>query len=141
MLKEKLNGYHKLSGVDNDGVFVRFTLDGITYEYETKKDSCDNTYMEGPRVVNNEVKNKFLECVVKCKYSEDLNSEHFCGIEMIDDVSKKEVLTIGTDHSYEYHPVAWFEFYPENLAGNQVKDLKKDPIKRKTYKTGHNRQR
>lgn len=135
------NGYYKLSGVDFDGEFVRVVLDGIVYEF--KEDPTDDyrSYMSDPIIVEKKVKNTFPEVVVKLVVNEKAGRDYFDGIELFDDVTKKEVLTVGTDFSEEYYPIAFTEWYPENLAINQKKELKKDAIKRKPYKTGHNRQK
>lgn len=135
------NGYYKLSGVDFDGEFVRVVLDGIVYEF--KEDPTDDyrSYMSDPIIVEKEIKNTFPEVVVKLVVNEKTGRDYFDGIELFDDVTRKEVLTVGTDFSEEYYPIALTEWHPENLAINQKKELKKDPIKRKAYKTGHNRKK
>ena len=130
----KFSGYHKLSGVDIKKNKVLFILDGITFISERTVDR-EGSYMGFPEETDEVCTNTFEECLVKVRANHgDLN-----GVEMFDDTTKLEVLTVGTE--FFGAPDALVEFYPQNMSINQGKEMKKNAIKRKSYKTGHNRQR
>jgi hypothetical protein len=135
----KLLSYHKLSGVDIEGKVLRFIFDGKVLEYTMVKDEKGNTSMKGPEYSDTKVKNTFEEVTVKVREYYDANK--FIGLEMFDDNTKLEVLTVGTSYDTRSQPSAVLEWYPQNLSINFDKELKKDPLKRKPYKTGHNRKK
>ena len=106
----KFSGYHKLSG------------DGTTFISEKTIDR-EGSYMSFPEKTDEECINKFEECIVKVR----ANHGDLDGVEMFDDTTKLEVLTVATE--FFGAPDALVEFYPQNMSINQGKELKKNAIK------------
>jgi hypothetical protein len=130
-----LKGKHFLSGVDfdshkweddynEDSNTMLFILDGITYEAIEDPDDGYRSSIGSLTITNKKVKNTFPKHEVLCemKNEEYVNDVNYADddelIEMVDVITGKVVLEVGTDISEEYYPSCVMRWYPENLAIN-----------------------
>jgi hypothetical protein len=118
---EDLVGEHVLDGVDYSvegfglANALRFRLDGVVYvaiedEQDGYRSMLDRIIVEADAVV----KNTFPATrVLACLSADD-------GLlDLLDVVTQKVVLQVGTDHSEDYYPRFVASFMPEHLAVNQ----------------------
>lgn len=135
-----LKGKHFLSGVDfdshkweddynEDSNTMLFILDGITYEAIEDPDDGYRSTLGSLTITNKKVKNIFPKhevlCVTKNKEYADY-ADYADGdgelIEMVDVITGKVVLEVGTDICEEYYPSCVMRWCPENLAINSKKE-------------------
>ena len=122
---EDLVGEHLLDGCD-DGVegygsatAIRFRLDGVAYvaienESDGYRSMLDKVIVQDGYVV----KNTFPGHRVfgRLRLTSDDSPEM---LELVDLVTSKVVIAVGTDYSYDYYPCFVGSFAPENMAVNQ----------------------
>jgi len=126
---EELIGRHILTGVDMDAEDIkeeygdryescnvcRFTLDSVTYAAIEDPDDGYRSSMRELVVSPSPTKNEFPPCAVlaclRNKRNEDI-------LDLIDEVTGKVVLSVGTDNTDDYYPCFVSEYTPENMACN-----------------------
>lgn len=94
--------------------YIAFRLDGVTYRaYENE---CDGyrSYCEDLEIVEDIPKTKLPDIEVLCVYDDGFNDV----IHLLDVVTGKTVLSVGTNDYDDYYPYCVMEYYPENLACN-----------------------
>lgn len=127
-LKDLL-GEHILTGVDTlqverDGwrnpdicEAVRFTIDGVHLLAVEDPEDGYRSYMRGLEISLEPPINTFPPCYVTGREVPDGYYENDI-IELVDNVTKRVVLRIGTEDVNDYYPVCIFEYSPENMAIN-----------------------
>jgi hypothetical protein len=136
---QNLVGTHVLTGVDfyvepacehsvYDYNVCRFELDGNVYVIE--EDPCDDWRSHATDLVISELpcKNKFpphevMCCMRKCELDNDNDNDDV--LEVIDIITGKVVLEIGTGAYDDWYPYFLANFSPENLAINSEGDFSK----------------
>lgn len=115
---ESLVGKHKLSGVDfgqqGEATTIVFILDGKTYMAVEDSDDGYRSSLGTFEVTDTVVKNTFEPQEVTCTYDGGSNDT----LEIIDAITGKIVLRVGTDNSDDYYPSFVDEFSPQNMAIN-----------------------
>jgi hypothetical protein len=126
-----LVGEHFLSGVDtarekinNHPGFpkhrdvVRFVIDNKTYKVIEDADDDYRSYYDEIEVADEKITNNFPPQKVICKIKDAKN----CYImQLVDAITNKTVLEVGTDYEDGWYPYCVFDWYPENLAINARK--------------------
>ena len=138
-LKE-LEGRHKLSGVDympstreeqycSFGNDIIFCLDGKNYIITEDENDGYRSYMTELETTDKQIRNKFSNQEVECKYVEEYIDEYgigsTCEILEIYSLDGKLIMRAGTDTSDGYYPYTVFEFKPENMDINKGVNIKK----------------
>ena len=127
MKLKSLVGKHILSGIEygvknvNDHWntacnYIRFCLDGVTYDAIEDLDDGYRSYLKELEVVKDMPKIKLPDCPVICEMLDDDNAEVLI---IRDAICKKKVISIGTDYSDDWYPCCVFNYNPENLWCNQ----------------------
>lgn len=126
---ENLVGKHTLTGVDcsteptgdlyyDSASVINFVLDGITYSAIEDPSDGYRSMLKELKVSDFKVTNVFAPVEVTCV----MRSGGFCDIlDVIDVVSGKVVLSVGTDNYDDYYPSFVYEWTPENLCLNLPK--------------------
>lgn len=113
-----------------DADAIRFRLDGVTYTaVEDPSDgyrSCMGSLFVSP---TEKMRNVFTPIRVLGKKKEDGRYQKNDTLQLIDVVTGKVVLEVGTDNTDDYYPYFVADFSPENMATNSVLPSHKDPIK------------
>lgn len=125
----ELVGMHQLTGVDLDNASIKtwgdnfencqvinFVLDGQTYTATEDPEDGYRSCMREIVASDHEVKNKF-SCEVLGKMREDKYEKNDV-LELIDAITGKVVLSVGTGNTDDYYPYWVAEFTPENMASN-----------------------
>lgn len=124
---KSLVGKHVLSGIER-GVknvndywnteceYIRFCLDGVTYDAVEDPDDGYRSWLRELEVVKDVPKIKLPDCPVICEMSDKYETDILI---IRDAISKKRVLSIGTDYRDDWYPVCVFNYNPENLWCNQ----------------------
>lgn len=121
-----LVGRHRLSGIEygkkrltrrwgGDAQYIRFCLDGTVYEATEDPDDGYRSYLSELETVDKAPKIKLPDCPVICKLEDKPNTDVLV---MLDAVSKRKVLSIGTDYTEDWYPCCVFCYNPENLWCN-----------------------
>ncbi len=126
-----LVGLHSLSSVDitiekvkqygetyEDAEAIRFVLDGITYKAIENPDDGYRSYCNELEVCNEIVSNTFAPHKVMAKMKEDGSYQKNDTLQLIDVITGKVVLEVGTDNTDDYYPYCVMQWNPENLAAN-----------------------
>lgn len=131
---DSLVGEHVLDGVDTfsesikqygnqfeDCSIIRFRLDGIIYT-ATEDPSDGYRSSLGTLFVSasEPMKNVFPAIRVLARKKKN---DRYCvndTLELVDLVTDKVVLEVGTDHTDDYYPSFVGAFWPENMATNQT---------------------
>ena len=129
---EQLCGEHVLDAVDmsNEQVktwgdnfesaqVMRFRLDGKVYTAVEDPDDGYRSSMDKLFMSDDPIKNAFAECRVVGKKKSDDEYGKNDTLELIDCVTGKTVLEVGTDNSDDYYPSFVASFHPENMASNR----------------------
>lgn len=122
-----LVGNHVLSGIErgvktvndfwhNECEYIRFCLDGVTYEAVEDPDDGYRSYLKELEVVKDMPKIKLPDCPVICEMSDEDETDILI---ILDAISKRRVLSIGTDYTEACYPFCVFNYNPENLWCNQ----------------------
>ena len=135
MKLEDLVGRHILTGVDlavaageprwegdrpDDCETVTFVLDGVTYRVREDPDDGYRSSMRDIAIVTDPVANVFAPVAVLWRMGESREYEDGCdALELLDEVTGKAVLSVGTRNTDDYYPFFVGEFTPENMAINQ----------------------
>lgn len=128
---EDLCGNHTLDGCDYaHGVIsdeganaIRFRLDGVVYT--ATEDPCDDyrscldKIYVGPK---DEISNVFPPIKVTARMQDTQGSDGKDVLELIDIVTRKVVLEVGTDNTEDYYPSFVAAFHPENMITNNKID-------------------
>lgn len=132
---DSLIGEHVLDGVDTyvekikqydwrddltDASAIRFRLDGVIYIATENPDDGYRSTMERLIVQpGTEMTNTFPPVQVLAK--KKANDTHSVNdtLELIDVVTGKVVMEVGTDNTDDYYPYFVSNFSPENMATNQ----------------------
>ena len=130
---ESLVGQHTLTGVDfetqtfNNGYrdeycqVVNFVLDGETYTASEDPDDGYRSCMREIKKSNNVVKNMFASCnVIGTMRVPDYGTSEI--IDLTDSITRKVVLSVGTENTDDYYPMWVADFTPENMAVNVIVD-------------------
>jgi hypothetical protein len=128
-----LVGEHALDGVDMDTAqvkrwygdameaanVIRFRLDGKVYMAVEDPDDGYRSTMKKLILCDEPIKNAFQPCRVLARLNDKGDYHANDTLELIDVVTGKVVLRVGTDNSDDYYP--WFvaEWTPENMAVNR----------------------
>lgn len=124
---KSLVGKHVLSGIERgvknvndywntEGEYIRFCLDGVTYDAVEDPDDGYRSWLRELEVVKDVPKIKLPDCPVICEMSD---KDETAILIIRDAISKKRVLSIGTDYRDDWYPVCVFNYNPENLWCNQ----------------------
>ena len=130
-LKE-LVGEHMLDAVDfsteqfnifgsrfEDCQVMRFRLDGVVYVAVEDPNDGYRSMMNDIYTSNEVVKNTFPPVKVVCRHRENGRSGDVDDIlEIIDVVTGKTIVEVGTENTDDYYPCFVASFSPENLAHN-----------------------
>ena len=127
-------GKHEFSGIDpfqyqdeyghgrtHDGYYV--IIDNVVYAFENDPDDGWRSYGKiyiPEKISVHDIKNRFLaqDVIIMQQHIEHtVENKDFYSI--IDVVSGKTILEIGTDYTDSYYPLAICHYYPENMAINQ----------------------
>lgn len=124
-----LCGMHELSGVDTGAYtdldfhgyncyanYIRFRLDGVTYEAVEDPDDGYRSYMGEIKETHEKIRNTFPPVKVNCVMDKEPNDI----LIMRDDLNGKEILYVGTNYEDDYYPICTFIWMPENMACNEV---------------------
>ena len=120
---DSLVGEHALDAVDlmpegtGDAEAIRFRLDGIVYTATEDPDDGYRSCLKEITVSDAPMKNVFPSVKIEARkrtgggYVSDV-------LELVDTITGKTVLEVGTDNTDDYYP--WFvgAFWPENMALN-----------------------
>jgi len=104
-----------------DANCIRFRLDGVVYTATEDPSDGYRSYL-GKLFVSptDELRNVFQPCrVLVRKKPDDRYGNTNDTLEMIDVVTGKTVLEVGTDNSDDYYPSFVSAFWPEHMAANQ----------------------
>lgn len=121
----KLEGMHIWSGIevgynkDDDGQYVKFTLDGVTYLAIEDPDDGYRSFMQELQIVSEPCKVSLPNINVMCHYSEKSDSDI---LEFYECTTKNLIMRIGTDELDDYYPYCVMEYYPEKLSINLRKE-------------------
>lgn len=125
-------GKHKFSGIDpfqyqgeygqnHDGYYV--IIDDVVYAFEIDHDDGWRSYGEiyiPEKISVHDIKNRFpaQEVIIMQQHGNyiDENKQFYS---IIDVVTRKTILELGTDYIDSYYPLAICHYYPENMAINQ----------------------
>ena len=126
-----LVGEHVLSGVDfcttkvemwgehfEDCEVVNFVLDGVTYTAIEDPNDGYRSCMEEIKVSDTPIINNFPGQRVVATMRPDEKYANNDILDLIDVVTGKVVLSIGTDNYDDYYPCWVAVFYPENMSIN-----------------------
>lgn len=127
-----LIGEHVLDAVDSstervktwgdsfeDANVIRFRLDGKVYTAVEDPDDGYRSSMERLYIADDPIKNVFPPCKVLVRKKADEAYGSNDTLEMLDVVTGKVVLEVGTDNSDDYYPSFVAAFHPENMAVNR----------------------
>ena len=130
---DDLVGEHILDGVDTyienvknyiddlvDASVIRFRLDGVVYiAFEDPEDGYRSSMKELIVSPSSEITNVFPanRVVAKKKANDSYGTDDT--LELIDVVTGKVVLEVGTDNSDDYYPSFVSSFHPENMEVNR----------------------
>ncbi len=126
---ESLVGRHILDAVDFDVIqkarpydedarTMTFRLDGITYTATEDPSDGYRSAMEHLEAEPVEMKNVFAPCNVLCAMRADDTYRKNDVLDMIDEITGKVVLSVGTENTDDYYPNYVDDFMPENMAAN-----------------------
>lgn len=130
-----LVGKHILSGIEEgvlkkewrwgeeSCIYIKFTLDGVTYAAVEDPDDGYRSYMEELVVSEEPCKIKLPNIEVVCTMMEDEEYERHDVLQFIDVMSGAEILSVGTKNYDDYYPYCCLEYNPENMYCNMGKDL------------------
>lgn len=133
VMLDDLIGDHMLDAVDTyvervntwgknfeDANVIRFRLDGIVYTaIEDPSDGYRSCLDKLTAEADAEVKNVFPPVRVTARKKAD---DKYCKndtLELVDAVTGKVVMEVGTDNTDDYYPSFVSSFSPENMATNQ----------------------
>lgn len=128
-----LIGLHKLSGVDYSTEHIKdygdmqqcnainFVLDGITYTAVEDANDGYRSAMREIKVSHFKVTNRFKPVKVVGTMRLQIDSDGCDILDLIDVITGKIVLSVGTNHLHDYYPSFVYEWTPENLCLNQGK--------------------
>lgn len=133
----ELIGQHKLTGVDfavesvehygelQDCNVVNFALDGTTYTVVEDPSDGYRSAMREIKVSAFKITNKFkaVKVVATMRKSQGYSDDYDI-LDLIDVVTGKIVLSVGTDHRDSYYPSFVSDWQPENLHINQIVEVK-----------------
>jgi hypothetical protein len=137
---DSLIGEHTLDAVDTfvervkqygdafeDANAIRFRLDGIAYTATEDPSDGYRSYL-GTLFASDaaEVRNVFPPVRVLARKKADEPHQVNDTLELIDVVTGKVVLEVGTDNTDDYYPSFVSAFWPENMATNASGSLKVD---------------
>jgi hypothetical protein len=125
-----LVGLRELSGVDrghiaDDSLFrdaktLKFVLDGKTYTaIEDPNDGYRSTCRNLEVIDGNHAANRFPPQRVMAVMRKDGDYCKNNVLELLDTVTGKVVLSVGTENTNDYYPMCIMSFNPENMAINQ----------------------
>lgn len=126
---DNIKGLHEFSGIDittikdddeygsyEDINVILFIIDGVTYLAKEDPEDGYRSCCEDIEPSELSVKYKFSPIKVFCKQSEDEDDNIF---EIIDCITAKPILKVGTDYSDDYYPCCIFDYQPGNMSVNQ----------------------
>ena len=130
-----LIGLHELTAVDfetksikqygdiyEDCQVLNFTLDGITYSAVEDPDDGYRSCMEDIFISYTTLKNTFPACKVMGIMQEDDSWEKNDVLDLVDVVTGKPIVSVGTANIDDYYPYFVAKYNPENMATNQQED-------------------
>lgn len=122
-----LVGQHKLTGVfigtkkinhygrQEDVLFITFILDGITYTATEDPDDGYRSAMKNIIISNEKVSNIFPPIEVLAMMEEDRSGRKYDVLKLINIVTGKTILAVGTKDIDDYYPSYVSEWMPENI--------------------------
>lgn len=123
---ETLVGLHELSGVSfeqfydedryDDAQVCNFILDGVTYSAVEDPDDGWRSSLRHLIVSSNPLMNTFAPVTVLVTIR-DVDDTYI--LDLIDAVTGKVVLSVGTDSSVSYYPTFIADWRPQNLIHNK----------------------
>lgn len=130
---DALVGLHELDAVDMDSAevktwsdefqnaeVIRFRLDGITYMAVEDPEDGYRSSMKKLFVSGEQMKNIFPACKVMGIKKPRGSYHENDTLQLIDCVTGKVVLEVGTDNRDDYYPMWVASFSPENMAVNSA---------------------
>lgn len=122
---KSLVGRHILSGIETGEYhieeypygaanYIKFTLDGITYMAKEDPDDDFRSYLDGLDITEKPCLYQFPGIQIICRMVKGPRDV----LEMIDYISGREILVIGTDYTEPDYPVCIFRYKPENASCN-----------------------
>jgi hypothetical protein len=135
MTLEDLVGEHALTAVEHDTAEVDgwdgkprpanaifFTLDGKTYRVTEDEDDGYRSSHRDIEQVDVALKNTFAPVRVLARYVNGAHADTWASsndlLELIDVVSGKTILLVGTENNDDYYPSYVASFWPERMAIN-----------------------
>jgi len=130
-----LVGEHVLTGIDFDtkqierlgdrsaiSHVINFTLDGVTYSGVEDPSDGYRSMLEGLFKSDAPTKNTFppLRVLARLRETTEYNGRASV-LQLIDCVTGKLVMEVGTDDDDDYYPSFVAAYWPENMAFNQEK--------------------
>jgi hypothetical protein len=128
-----LVGLQTLTGVENgnetyvkygtctgERAYIIFELSGVKYMAIEDPDDDYRSYLGEIEITDKEIKNTFPAVEVLCKMRPDERYQENDVLEMYDVATGKIVLEIGTGNINDYYPYCEMNYYPENMAINQI---------------------
>jgi len=111
----EVGGYYP----DEECTVCRFRLDGVLYAaYEDPEDGYRSCMKELVIVKNNLSKNIFDPIDVMCRYNNGTEYYESDILEIVDIVTGKIILEVGTDHYEDYYPLFVARFDPTAMCLN-----------------------
>lgn len=127
---DSLVGEHVLDGVDllnervkiygenfEDASVIRFRLDGVVYTAIEDPDDGYRSSMEKIYAEKGEIKNAFPPVKITARKKPD-DGQTNDTLELIDAVTGKVIVEVGTDNTDDYYPYFVSAFWPENMVTN-----------------------
>ena len=100
---------------------IAFTLDGQTYRVAEDPEDGYRSSAREIQAIPDVLVNQFQPCAVLVRYVDGLRGYYAANdlLEMVDTVTGKVVLEVGTENTDDYYPCYVANFTPENMAANQ----------------------
>lgn len=111
--------YHDFLG-DHHRNYIDFRLDGVTYRAVENPDDGYRSYCEELQIVDSVPRTTLpdIEVIGTMMPNDDYMVNDV--LILIDAVTGKPVLEIGTKNTDDYYPYCWMEYHPENMICNQL---------------------
>lgn len=130
---KSLVGEHTLDGVDRDTVkikyyrtvyhdarVIRIRLDGKVYEAQEDPEDDYRSSLSYLRLLDGDhITNSFAPVKVIGRMRADTKCERSNTLELVDAVTGKVVLAVGTDNTDDYYPTCVMEFDPTAMSTNE----------------------
>lgn len=106
----------KLDGIYDDCQVIRIRLDGVVYTIVEDPEDGYRSCMDYIIVSNDHIQNSFRPVVVVGRHRGELNGDDV--LELIDEITGKLVIEVGTVDITDYYSGFIAIFFPENMIVN-----------------------